>query len=438
MNRSSLRSRASVHSRWSSSGASARSPARSSGAVFVKSTEWFSVITPVRFRFLFTFAGSGIGLLLVLWLLPGGFGSVLYGIRDAWLRFVARRRGIVAPALVTDAGISRPPLVRIPVRLRLRRPLPGASTPSVPASSGLLAANDAPLRSRFATSTSRTDSCRCCSAPVSRFGEGETDRVARHERCRASPRCCAPRRASCRRTTGACRSRASTSAASPPTRSPPSGSCTYPAAGASSRRSASPTTSGWERGCVAATAPPWQPATARVPRPLPVASRSARRARRRPVGRSTADAHHRDVAARRAEGADDRRAVARPEPTARSSSCSTSSGNFTTQGVTVIVVEQSVNTALNTADRAYFLEKGTIRFHGLTADLLERPDLLRSIFLEGAASEEPVVPAVPAPSERRRRAASCWRSTASRKTLRRRHGARRRDDRAARRARSSG
>ena len=64
---------------------------------------------------------------------------------------------------------------------------------------------------------------------------------------------------------------------------------------------------------------------------------------------------------------------------------------------TVIVVEQSVNTALNTADRAYFLEKGTIRFHGLTADLLERPDLLRSIFLEGAAAGEAVVPAVPVP-----------------------------------------
>ena len=63
------------------------------------------------------------------------------------------------------------------------------------------------------------------------------------------------------------------------------------------------------------------------------------------------------------------------------------------QGVTVVVVEQSVNTALNIADRAYFLEKGTIRFHGLTADLLERPDLLRSIFLEGAASNGPVVPA---------------------------------------------
>jgi ABC-type branched-subunit amino acid transport system ATPase component len=66
-------------------------------------------------------------------------------------------------------------------------------------------------------------------------------------------------------------------------------------------------------------------------------------------------------------------------------------------GVTMIVVEQSVNTALNAADRAYFLEKGTIRFHGLTADLLDRPDLLRSIFLEGAAPETAAVPPVAAP-----------------------------------------
>ena len=69
------------------------------------------------------------------------------------------------------------------------------------------------------------------------------------------------------------------------------------------------------------------------------------------------------------------------------------------EGVTVVVVEQSVNTALQTADRAYFLEKGTIRFHGLTSDLLDRPDLLRSIFLEGAASERPVAPVPPAATD---------------------------------------
>jgi branched-chain amino acid transport system ATP-binding protein len=56
------------------------------------------------------------------------------------------------------------------------------------------------------------------------------------------------------------------------------------------------------------------------------------------------------------------------------------------QGTTVILVEQSVNLALSTAQTAYFMEKGEIRFHGPTSELLERPDILRSVFLEGAAS----------------------------------------------------
>ena len=55
-------------------------------------------------------------------------------------------------------------------------------------------------------------------------------------------------------------------------------------------------------------------------------------------------------------------------------------------GTTVILVEQSVNVALTVADRAYFMEKGEIRFEGPTAELLERPDLLRSVFLRTAAA----------------------------------------------------
>jgi ABC-type branched-subunit amino acid transport system ATPase component/MFS family permease len=55
-------------------------------------------------------------------------------------------------------------------------------------------------------------------------------------------------------------------------------------------------------------------------------------------------------------------------------------------GTTIILVEQSVNLALTLADEAYFMEKGEIRFHGPTAELLERPDVLRSVFLEGAGS----------------------------------------------------
>ena len=68
------------------------------------------------------------------------------------------------------------------------------------------------------------------------------------------------------------------------------------------------------------------------------------------------------------------------------------------EGTTVILVEQSVNVALTVAETAYFMEKGQIRFHGPTAELLERPDVLRSVFLEGAMSLTSAPPR-PAPSE---------------------------------------
>lgn len=53
--------------------------------------------------------------------------------------------------------------------------------------------------------------------------------------------------------------------------------------------------------------------------------------------------------------------------------------------LTIVLVEQSVNVAMTLAERAYFMEKGEIRFTGRTADLLERPDILRAVFLEGTA-----------------------------------------------------
>jgi ABC-type branched-subunit amino acid transport system ATPase component len=56
------------------------------------------------------------------------------------------------------------------------------------------------------------------------------------------------------------------------------------------------------------------------------------------------------------------------------------------EGATVILVEQSVNLALTIAQRAFFMEKGEVRFSGATAELLERDDLLRSVFLEGAST----------------------------------------------------
>ncbi|HVV76364.1 MAG TPA: ATP-binding protein [Mycobacteriales bacterium] len=55
------------------------------------------------------------------------------------------------------------------------------------------------------------------------------------------------------------------------------------------------------------------------------------------------------------------------------------------EGTAVVIVEQSVTTALSLVDRAYFMEKGEVRFDGPATDLIDRHDLLRAVFLEGAA-----------------------------------------------------
>jgi branched-chain amino acid transport system ATP-binding protein len=69
-------------------------------------------------------------------------------------------------------------------------------------------------------------------------------------------------------------------------------------------------------------------------------------------------------------------------------------GAIRARGTAIILVEQSVNVALRLADNAYFLEKGEVRFHGPTRHLLDRPDILRAVFL-GDASTTPVDRDVP-------------------------------------------
>jgi len=54
-------------------------------------------------------------------------------------------------------------------------------------------------------------------------------------------------------------------------------------------------------------------------------------------------------------------------------------------GTAVVLVEQSVNVALSLVDHAYYMEKGEMRFDGPAPELLARPDLLRSVYLKGAA-----------------------------------------------------
>src|SRR5438270_2000459 len=56
------------------------------------------------------------------------------------------------------------------------------------------------------------------------------------------------------------------------------------------------------------------------------------------------------------------------------------------EGLTVLIVEQQASFALGYTARAYFLEKGEVRYEGPAGGLSDRPDLLRSVFLAGAAA----------------------------------------------------
>jgi ABC-type branched-subunit amino acid transport system ATPase component len=53
------------------------------------------------------------------------------------------------------------------------------------------------------------------------------------------------------------------------------------------------------------------------------------------------------------------------------------------RGVSVILVEQSLNIAAKLCERCLFLEKGQVRFEGRTADLLDRDDIARAVFFGG-------------------------------------------------------
>lgn len=56
---------------------------------------------------------------------------------------------------------------------------------------------------------------------------------------------------------------------------------------------------------------------------------------------------------------------------------------FNREGVAVVIVEQHVDLALDMSSRAYFMERGEVRFSGPAEDLRGRDDLLRSVFLAG-------------------------------------------------------
>ncbi|MGQ0805630.1 MAG: ABC transporter permease [Actinomycetota bacterium] len=71
------------------------------GSTYVQSVDFF---LPSDWQFFAT----GVGLLLVLMILPGGLGALLYEGRDWMLRRIAARRGLVVPSLVADRRVEEP------------------------------------------------------------------------------------------------------------------------------------------------------------------------------------------------------------------------------------------------------------------------------------------------------------------------------------------
>ncbi len=77
---------------------------------------------------------TGAGMLVVLLVLPGGLGQAIQSVRDAYLRRVARRRGLVVPALLSDhrQETADPPAISLDALLEVRRsssgngPAPGS------------------------------------------------------------------------------------------------------------------------------------------------------------------------------------------------------------------------------------------------------------------------------------------------------------------------
>ena len=365
------------------------------GAVFVKSTEWFNVIVPQRFRFVFTFSGSGIGLLLVLWLLPGGFGSVLYSIRDTWLRFVARRRGIVSPAFVTDAGVSRPPLVRIPrIRLRAPRPTIVEDAPAV-APSGLLAAHSAPVALEFRDIDVAYGHVQVLFGASLDVHRGETvallgtNGAGKSTMLRTASGLLRPYHGRIRFEGVDIGGLAPHKVAALGVLHVPGGRSVFPSLSVRDnlkvaawlcRRDREAVRGGTER--VLGIFP-----SLRDRLDDPAATLSGGQQQMLTIAMSL-------VVEPKVLMIDELSLGLSPLLVEQLLEVVRALHD---KGVTVIVVEQAVSTALATADRAYFLEKGVIRFHGRTADLLSRPDLVRSIFLEGA---EPVASPAPLPERR--------------------------------------
>ncbi len=375
------------------------------GAIFLKSTEWFQGALPTELRSTFQYAGTGIGLIVVLWLLPGGLGSLLYRARDAYLRSVARRRNMVVPSLIADAsdpevltGTKRAAVAPVInedgevaggapkfFKYFAKRPIPDVNYFSYP---DLALSGGTPNLLSLRSVDVAYGQVQVLFGVSLELREGETIALLG--------------------TNGAGKStvlRAISGLVGPK-----QGSISHlgvDISGLAPHRVA-------ERGLIQVPGGKGVFPSLTVAENLRVGVWMHRRDKVW-VKEATAEvlelfpglkSRMNDPAAQLSGGQQQMLALAmaflaKPKvlmidelslglaPLVVEQLLNVVK-EFKAQGMTVVLVEQSVNVALTAATKAFFMEKGAIRFHGLTAELLERPELLRSIFLEGAAaSQEP-------------------------------------------------
>jgi branched-chain amino acid transport system permease protein len=70
------------------------------GSIYLEGGQWF--LPGAQWQAL----ASAVGVLLVLMIVPGGLSDVAYRLRDAWLRALATRRGLLVPSLLADGAVT--------------------------------------------------------------------------------------------------------------------------------------------------------------------------------------------------------------------------------------------------------------------------------------------------------------------------------------------
>ncbi len=101
-------------------------------------TAWIGILRYGGFSSNVQILGSAVGVLALLYFLPGGLAQAAYGLRDAYLRTVAERRGIIVPSLLADARDEAAPP---DVEGERHGVVTGLTNPSKPFGGGLAAAS---------------------------------------------------------------------------------------------------------------------------------------------------------------------------------------------------------------------------------------------------------------------------------------------------------